>query len=111
VVVGKANDQFGLLSDAAGGIDDQQAPILLDNNNQPYSPVGYMYRTAQEVHIVFTPQTPILRVRDLPSISRSQTDQELVLVYRVSRKVRVTNFLVGNKSLAEFKPPLETSPR
>lgn len=104
-----SNDQFGRLSSAAADIDTTQAPVLLDNNGTPYTPVGYMYRDASETWFHFTPQSPISSIDELPSLSRSSPERKLVLIYRISKGVKVDRFIVGNKVLASFKPPLETT--
>ncbi len=105
------NDQFGRLSSAAADIDTKQPPMLLDQNGTPYTPVGYMYRDMSETWIRFTPQSPISSIDELPSLSRSSPERKLVLIYRVSKNVKVEKFVVGERVLATFKPPLETTNR
>jgi uncharacterized membrane protein required for colicin V production len=106
-----SNDLFGRLSSAAADVDSKQAPILLDQNGTPYSPVGYMYRDLSETWFHFMPQAPIGSVDDLPSLSRSSPERRLVLIYRVSKNVKVERFVIGNRVLANFKPPVETQAR
>jgi hypothetical protein len=111
VVFDSRNDQFGRLSTAAADIDTKQPPVLLDNNGTPYTPVGYMYRDLSETWFHFTPQSPIGSVDELPSLSRSSPERMLVLIYRVSKNVKVDRFIVGDKVVATFKPPVETIAR
>ncbi len=111
VTFDSSNDQFGRLSSAAADIDSTQAPLLLDQNGTPYSPVGYMFRDLSETWFHFTPQSPIASVDELPSLSRSSPERKLVLLYRVSKNVKVDRFVIGNRVIAIFKPPVETTAR
>ena len=111
VTFDSSNDQFGRLSTAAADIDTTKPPILLDNNGTPYTPVGYMFRDLSETWIHFMPQSPIASVDELPSLSRSSPERRLVLLYRVSKNVKVERFVVGDRVLAIFKPPVETTAR
>jgi hypothetical protein len=106
-----SNDQFGKLSSATADVDTAQPPLLLDQNGTPYSPVGYMYRDATETWFHFMPQAPIASVDELPSLSRSSPDRRLVLLYRVSKNVKVERFVIGNKVVAIFKPTVDTPAR
>lgn len=111
VVVDITNTTFGFLSNAAANMDQTKAPTIYDHNGTPYSPLGFMYKDSGETWIRFTPQTPVLSVTDLPPLTRSRPEQRLILVYRVSKNVRIEKFAVGPKVIATFKPPLETSNR
>lgn len=113
VVVDRKNTEFGFLSQAANNADLKKAPLLIDNNNAPYSPVGFVYRDSAQTWIYFDPQAPVQSVVDgvLPSISKSKPDQELVLIYRVSRNVKILSFAIGEKIIADFKPPVDTGTR
>ncbi len=60
--------------------------------------------------VYFNPQAPIQSTidKDMPTLTRSQPDQELVLIFRVSKNVKIKGFAVGNLGLLEFnKPELE----
>ncbi|MBX3403647.1 MAG: hypothetical protein KF699_09595 [Phycisphaeraceae bacterium] len=109
VVVDITNTAFGFLSNAAANMEQSKAPTVYDHNGTPYSPLGFMYKDSGETWIRFTPQTPILAVTDLPPLTRSRPEQRLILVYRVSKNVRIEKFAVGPKVLAAFRPPLDTA--
>lgn len=110
VTVDRRNDIFGFL---AANADASQKPLLLDQNGTPSSAVGYIYRSAGQTWIYFNPQAPLqnLTDRDLPTLSRSQPDQELILLFRVSRNVKITSFAIGDKVIVDFVPPLQTTGR
>jgi len=111
VVFDGSNDQFGRLSSALADVDTTQAPMLIDNNGTPTTPVGYMYRDLSETWFQFSPQSPITSLDSLPSLSRSSPERKLVLLYRVSKNVRVEKFAIGDRVVAIFKPPLDTTPQ
>lgn len=109
VTMDKRNTSFGLLSDAAANTDRSKPVLLLDNNGAPYQAVGYVYRGNQETWIYFNPQSPLSSLSDqeMPTISRSQPDQELVLIFRVSKGVKITSVAIGDRVIAELAPPIE----
>lgn len=106
-----SNDQFGKLSSATADVDTKQPPLLLDQNGTPYSPVGYMYRDNTETWFHFTPQSPIASVDELPSLSRSSPERRVILLYRVSKNVKIERFIIGSRVVAIFKPTVDTPPR
>jgi hypothetical protein len=103
------NTQFGLLTAAAAEIDPAQPIVIIDSTGAPYTPIGYVYSTPTEIWLRYDAQRPVQRLNDMDgiSLSRSQPDQRLTLIFRVSRGVQITTVAVGDKVLAEFKPPLE----
>lgn len=111
VVFDGSNDQFGKMSNATANVDTSKPPLLIDQNGTPYSPVGYMYRDLSETWFHFMPQAPIASLDELPSLSRSSPDRRLVLLYRVSKNVKVERFVIGNRVVAIFKPTVDTPVR
>ncbi len=109
VVMDKSNTDFGLLSAAASSIDRDRAPRLIDSNNLVYTPVGFVYKQATDTRVYFRPAGPITQVSQLPTLSGSRSDQELILIYRVTRGSRLKYFAVGEQVLAEFRPPVDVS--
>lgn len=110
VTVDMRNPTFGFLSDAANGVDWTKAPLLVDNNGATYSAVGYGYRPgSRETWIYYDPAAPIRNRndREMPTLSRSQPDQQLVLIFRVSKGVKIRSFVVGDKVLADFAPTID----
>ena len=37
------NKQFGFLSDVAAGYDRNAVPVVVDNQNGQYQPIGYVF--------------------------------------------------------------------
>lgn len=111
VVVDASNRRFGLLSDAAAGADRSKPPVLIDEHGAPYSPIGFFYKDAASTDIYFNPQSPIQSIDGdpLPGVSKSKPDQQLILLFRVSRGVKITMFAIGEKVVAEFKPALDAT--
>jgi hypothetical protein len=111
VRVDAANRSFGFLSKVAAGIDPTAPVVLRDTNGTEYSPIGYFYRTTTtgEVWVYFNPQAPIMNMRDkeMPIMTASRPDQELYLIFWVSKNTKLKSFNVGNKELAEFKPEVD----
>ena len=44
--------------------------------------------------------------REKVGLSRSRTDQKLILIYRVSKGVTINRFTIGNVSICVFDPML-----
>lgn len=107
ITVDLSNKEFGLLSTAAAEIDREKPIVLIDSNGAPYTPVGYIYKTPTEIWVQFDPGRPVQKLSDMPALSRSQPDQRLTLLFRVSRGVKITSIAVGDKLLAEFDPALD----
>lgn len=107
VTVDSTNAQWGFLSTVAAGASGK--PVLIDTNGVPYSPVGYVYKQRDETWVYYNPGAPLQSMtdKDLPTLSRSQPDQKLVLVFRVSKNVKIKEFAIGEKVIAEFAPPVE----
>ncbi len=111
VRVDAKNPFFGFLSRTAAGIDRGAPIVLVDSNGASYSPVGYYYRTLTtgETWIYFNPQAPVMNMQDkeMPIMTTSRPDQELILIFWVSKNTRIKSFRVGDRELAEFKPEVE----
>ncbi|MCC6323060.1 MAG: hypothetical protein IT438_16680 [Phycisphaerales bacterium] len=105
VTVDGKNSEFGFLSTAAGNIDRSKAPVLVDESGQQYFCYGYVYRTPTETWIRYTPEKPMNAVSDAPTITRSQPNDQMVLLYRVGRNVKIKYFAVGEEAVAEINKP------
>lgn len=81
-------------------------PTLRDNNGQIYEPIGYVYEDSTKVEVRYTPGDPIRALSQLPSLSSSRPDQQLILIFRVSKGVSVKHFTLGNKVITEYNPPM-----
>lgn len=105
VVVGMESPA-GMLSKAAQLAPYDQPPVLIDSNGQTYEAVGWIYKDPNRIWVRFTPGSPLAAASEAPAISRSQTDQELTLVFRCNFGVQITGFAIGNKGIARYDPPL-----
>lgn len=90
-------------------VDRKGAPILVDHLGQRYSPVGYVCKDAINTRIRFYLDQPLEAIIDLPdggpTVSRS--DQEFVLVFRVTSNMKLAKFIVGDTEVCRFEPKLE----
>ncbi|MFZ4576411.1 MAG: hypothetical protein ACOYN0_18660 [Phycisphaerales bacterium] len=99
---------FSLLGPVASSADQKYAPLLRDTNNVAYLPVGWIYNDASLYDIRYTPGQPIASIDELGregvGLTRSRTDQKLVLIYRVSKGVTINRFTIGPISVGIFDP-------
>lgn len=102
VTVDGKNREFGFLSDPAGNVDRTSAPVLVDESGQQFPCVGYVYRSPSETWITYTPGAPVTSINDMPPITRSQPNDQMVLLFRVSLNAKVKYFVIGEKAIAEF---------
>jgi hypothetical protein len=100
-----------LLGEAAATVDLISPPVLIDTNGQRYEPIGYVYEDRKFIKIRFTPGQPIRALKELDSagvgLSRSRSDQKLVLIFRVSNGIELASFALGNKVLVDVDPPIK----
>lgn len=93
------------LAIAAAESEGDGAPALFDENNQRYDAVGFFYKDSSTTRVRYTPDSPLKR-SDLPSMSRSRTDQQLTLFFRCSLGVKITSYAIGTKVIRTLQPPL-----
>lgn len=105
VSVNSRTTLLGRALDAAEGV---VPPVLVDNLGQRYEAVGYMHDTGSRYTVRFTPGSPIRGLADIPALSRSRPDEKLVLVFRVSCSVQILKFMIGNRTVEEVNPPIQT---
>lgn len=105
------NTQFGLLTDLVQVIEDKtKAPIFVGENDQQFTPIGYIFEGSNQVWFRFIPQSPIQSLTDDPMvrISKSTPGNKLTLIYRVSKNIKLKQFAIGDKVVVNFKPMIET---
>lgn len=103
------DSRVGLLTQAAVTADLSKTPVLIDDQNQRYVPIGYIYQDAMETHVKVSPGTPIRSINELPygGPTMSRPDQKFALVFRVSKGVKIKYFALGDTVIGEFNPPAE----
>lgn len=109
VVVDARNRDWGLLSRRAGSLNPNAAPVLVDNRQQVYQPVGFIYRDRNEVHIRYTIDRPIASLSELPVLSTNDPSQVLILLYTVSSGLEIREFRVGDERLRRFTPAIKVN--
>jgi len=100
------NVPTSLLADDAVSIDRSQPAQLLDAAGNAYDCVGYVYQDAERIRVRYTLEAPLRMLQEAPAVSRSKSDQKMILLFRVNRGVTISKFVVGPKVLAEYDPPL-----
>ncbi len=98
---------FGLFSEAAKGALIDQPLLLIDSKGNEYEAIGYEYTDSKTFETRYTRGSTLTGLEDAPNLSRSRSDQKLVLLFIVTNKVMITNFAIGDLGVAEFDPPME----
>jgi hypothetical protein len=100
---------FGLLSDPAREAPLDQPILLIDESGNEYEAIGFEYTDSEIFHARLTRGSTVNGIQDVPSITRSRSDQKLQLLFVVTRGVKITHFVIGDVAIAEFSPPVETN--
>ncbi len=94
--------KLSLLGKTAQFAEDAVAPpMLIDNLGQQYQAIGYIFEKDDEVTIRFDPGDPIRSLRQIPTLSRTQTGVRLRLIFRVTKGVEIRDFALGNRVIYE----------
>lgn len=90
-------------------------PLLKSADGQTFEPVGYWYEDATYVKFRYTRDKPIRALQELNSkgvlVTRSRSDQRLVLIFAPSFGVEITSFTIGSKTLWEPDQPIKMDQR
>lgn len=93
---------------AEKGLALDQSISMIDKEGNRFDAAGYYFTDGERVYLSYTPNQS-LRLKDLPKqLSRSNSDFELVLFFRVTKGAVVTGFAVGDRALATVKPGIAT---
>lgn len=106
VIVG-AGSPIGFLSDAA-----REAPLdapmsLIDENGNEYEAIGFEYKDRDIMRLRYTRGSTLTGIQDTPSLSTTRDDQELRLIFIITKGVKIDRFVIGNTQIASFSPPIE----
>ncbi|MFO0831382.1 MAG: hypothetical protein U0637_06005 [Phycisphaerales bacterium] len=96
-----------LLGPVAKDQDRSLPPLLVDTNGNVFPVVGFQYEDEVKVMLRYTPDRPVTKIDELPSLTRSRPDQQLTLIFRVSKGTAVQYFGIGSKAIVEYVPPAE----
>lgn len=100
-------DQPGsLLGRTVRQLESVLPPQLVDQNGTAYACVGYIYEDNETYEVAIDIGNPIRGLSQVPSISASRSDQRLTLIFVVSNGANISSFLLGNKSIVDFDPPV-----
>jgi hypothetical protein len=98
------NSPMSILNEASAAAT--VAPALIDHLDQRYQAIGYLYKDSTTVRLRYTPGRPLESLNDLPAMSRSRTDQQLTMFFRVTSGVRVKQYVIGNNVVVSFATPV-----
>jgi hypothetical protein len=79
-------------------------PILRDTAGEVYTPIGYYTEDGDRLELKFDPSQQ-LQMAELPTISRSAQQVQVVLIYAVTDGRSLREFAFGNETIATFSPP------
>lgn len=78
---------------------------LVDTDGTPYPCVGWINRRGDTIEIRYTPGQTVRSLSEVPSLSPSRPNEQLVLLFRVTRGVSVRFLLAGEThAIAEMQP-------
>jgi hypothetical protein len=101
-----AESSFGFLSEGAQIAPLDEPLVLLDTKGSEYEAIGFEYKDATDMRIRITRGTTLSGIQDTPSLSTTRSDQELFIVFIVTKGVEIDRFIIGDQMLARFNPPL-----
>ena len=100
-----------LLGPVTGRIAGDVPVRLIDDNGTEYDAVGYLYEDRQIWEGRYTPAAPLGGLNDIdaPSLTNSRDDQELKLLFLVSKFIQVEHLAIGDTVIVSFDPPIDVS--
>lgn len=105
-----AGQASSLLGGAVQAAEQVVPPVLIDDKNQQFEAIGYIYQDKDKVVVRYTPGRPIRGMAELDQarvgLSRARSDQKLQLIFRPSLGVNIKAFAFGTKVVTEFSPPV-----
>ena len=104
-----ADTLFGLFSDSSRDALTDQPLMLIDDKGNEYEAIGYEYTDSKVFEARYTRGSTLTGIQDMPSMSRSRSDQKLVLLFVVTEGIKITHYAVGDIAITEFDPPIDTN--
>jgi len=95
-----------MISRAFATADPTAPPIVIDNLGNRFAAEGWTYKDRQRFNIRYTPGRPLDSVNEAPSISSARTDQQLQFIFRCNFGTQIESFLIGDKEILRFNPPV-----
>lgn len=101
------NSAASMLGRAARSVDRVLPPQLIDTNGTAYPAVGWIYQDTSIIEFSYDPAKPIRGMAEIPyTISSSRTDQNLTLIFRVSKGVSLDYYAIGSKVVVDLNPAM-----
>jgi hypothetical protein len=98
------NDAF---NKAVEGADRSKPPVLVDGKGRKYEPVGFVYKDPKIVHLRFTKGAALKSLNEAPSVTRSNPDRDLTLLFCVNLGMDVKELRIGDKVIETYDPPVK----
>ncbi|MDX2114469.1 MAG: hypothetical protein SFZ24_02445 [Planctomycetota bacterium] len=98
---------FGRAFETAEG---EGLPVLVDDKGAVFEPVGFLYDDGNTVQLRYSPGRALRSLSEIPQLSRSKRNQTLYVIYRPTVNSKISAFIIGNKQIATFEPPLNVTP-
>lgn len=98
------NSRHSLLGPVGQAASASDIPLLWDEDNQTYEPIGFIYYDETMIKISFKPGEPIRSMSQLPTLSKSRPAQKLTLLFRVSLGKKIKAFAMGSNAISVFDP-------
>lgn len=97
-----------LLGPVGSLADQNDAFYIIDTAGTPYQAVGYIYKDRDRYDIHYFPGNPLrgmIDLRDVPGLTAIRDDQEMRLLFLVSRGVEMQGFAIGTNLVFELEEP------
>ncbi|MCE7969668.1 MAG: CvpA family protein [Leptolyngbya sp. PLA3] len=98
-----------------GSEADQNDPFyIIDTSGTPYQAVGYVYKDRDRYDIHYFPGNPLrgmVDLRDVPGLTAVRDDQEMRLLFLVSRGVEMQAYAIGSNVVFELEEPRKIEDR
>ncbi len=101
------DNQYTAFGQAVERAGRSEKPLLVSDSGATFEAVGYVYQEGDTVQIRYTPDDPIQSLGDMPTLSTSKRDQNLVLIFRVSEGSSIVSFVLAGEDEAKLAVSLE----
>lgn len=103
-----ASSEIGFFSDAASEAPLDVPLLLIDDKGNEYEAIGFEYTDAKDYHVRYTRGSTLSGISETPDLSKSRDDQKLIILFNVSKGVKIAYFTIGDVAVARFTPPYDT---
>ncbi len=100
-------DKRSIFGKAIQAAEATLPPLVVDERGNAYECVGYVYSDGRTVEIRYKPGEPIRALSQVPNVGATARDQTLYLIFRPTAGAEISKFVLGNKVIAEYQPPVE----